>query len=588
MARKKRTPTHARPLPLSKGEIWEVGRRTLEVSIADLAGESERPEVLLVVQAGDEGGVVLGDAITSSAPPAVLVDVVVRAMREPLLGKPRRPEVIRVGSAAEAEILATAPAITGIALEVAEPLNALARFQAHMELQLSGMSSDYRTQAARAGETLSPAGLQTFFRTARQFYREAMWETYGDEVLFELTLQTVQGAGKTLYGIIIGALGQEFGLALYPSLEALQEFYNASLTHLDQFPQLVQPGPARRPDTQQWQREAEAMADLLQVSTLCLTYTPQRDVPPALVEEAKQGKLPMANKSAFPLVMRTGQGGMRVATALELADMYVAMVAIMDWDKRIDDVESEDEVDVTLTLQVPAVPGFLPALAIQTTLRDNPCLPEEDDEDDEEAWMPDLSALFESLLPEPPRHKPASQRKTGGQAASRQQLPAAGRPAPVPLRQANLVYSLEVSLTDGPVSAAYANRKIARRIDILGRQTLHDLHQTIFEAFERWDHHLYEFNLGEGPGDRSQLYFYTGGVDASDDETAGDPTTTPLAALNLEVGRLFGYTFDMGDQWEHLIEVVATAEARGTGHYPRIAKKVGKAPPQYPDDDADA
>ncbi len=209
-------------LPLSKGEIWEVGRRALEVSIADLAGKSERPEVLLVVQAGGEGGVVLGDAITSSAPPAVLVDVVVRAMREPLLGKPRRPEVIRVGTAAEAEILATAPAITGIALEVAGHLDALARFQAHMELQLSGMSSDYRTQATRAGETLSPEGLQTFFRTARQFYREAMWETYGDEVLFELTLQTAQGAGKTLYGIIIGELGQEFGLALYPSLEALQ------------------------------------------------------------------------------------------------------------------------------------------------------------------------------------------------------------------------------------------------------------------------------------------------------------------------------------------------------------------------------
>ena len=588
MARKKRPPAHARLLPLSKGEIWEVGRRALEVSIADLAGKSERPEVLLVVQAGGEGGVVLGDAITSSAPPAVLVDVVVRAMREPLLGKPRRPEVIRVGTAAEAEILATAPAITGIALEVAGPLDALARFQAHMELQLSGMSSDYRTQATRAGETLSPEGLQTFFRTARQFYREAMWETYGDEVLFELTLQTAQGAGKTLYGIIIGELGQEFGLALYPSLEALQEFYNASLTHLDQFPQLMQPGPARRPEAEQWQREAEAMADLLQVSTLCLTYTPQRDVPPALVEEAKQGKLPMANKSAFPLVMRTGQGGMRVATALELADMYVAMVAIMDWDKRIDDAESDDDVDVTLTLQVAAVPDFLPELTVQTTLRDNPCLPEEDDEDDEDAWMPDLSALFESFLQEPPRQKPASQRKTGGQAASRQRLPAAGRPGPVPLGDANLVYSLEVSLTDGPVSAAYANRKISRRIDILGRQTLHDLHQAIFEAFERWDHHLYEFNLGEGPGDRSQIYFYTGGVDASDDETAADPTTTPLAALNLEVGRLFGYTFDMGDQWEHLIEVVATAEARGTGHYPRIAKKVGKAPPQYPDDDADA
>src|SRR5215510_11087982 len=128
MARKKRPPARTLSLPLSKGEIWEVGRCALDVPVTDLARKGERPEVLLVVQAGDEGGVVLGEATTSSAPPAVLVDIVVRAMREPLLGKPRRPEVIRVGSPAEAELLATAPAIAGVALEVAGQLDALARF----------------------------------------------------------------------------------------------------------------------------------------------------------------------------------------------------------------------------------------------------------------------------------------------------------------------------------------------------------------------------------------------------------------------------------------------------------------------------
>jgi len=402
------------------------------VSVVDLARKGERPEVLLVVQAGDEGGVVLGEATTSSAPPAVLVDSVVRAMREPLLGKPRRPEVIRVGSPAEAELLATAPAMAGVALEVAGQLDALARFHAHMELQLSGLSSDYRTQAARAGETLSTEGLQVFFRTARQFYREAMWEAYGDEVVFELTLQTAQGASKTLYGIIIGELGQELGLALYPSLEALQQFYNASLEHLDQFSDLGQ-SSTQRPDPVQLQREAVAMADLLQVSTLCLTYTPQREVPPPLVEEAKQCKLLVANKSAFPLVMRTGQGGMRAATALELADMCVAIGAIMDWDKRIDEVESEDEVDITLTSRVPAVSGFLPELTVYTTLRQNPCLPEEDDEDDEDGWMPDLSALFESFLREPPRRKPASQKK----ATPGRKSPAPGKTTPAPTPHAD-------------------------------------------------------------------------------------------------------------------------------------------------------
>jgi hypothetical protein len=436
MARKKRTPARALSLPLSKGEIWEVGRRALDVPVTDLARQGERPEVLMVVQVGDAGGVVLGEATTSSAPPAVLVDIVVRAMREPLLGQPRRPEVIRLGSPAEAELLATAPAMAGVALEVAGQLETLARVHAHMELQLSGLSSDYRTQAARAGETLSPEGLQTFFRTARQFYREAMWEAYGDEVVFELTLQTTQGAGKTLYGIIIGELGQELGLALYPSLEALQQFYNASLEHLDQFSDLEQPITRQRSDPAQEQREAEAMADLLQVSTLCLTYTPQRDVPSPLVEEAKQCKLPVAHKSAFPLVMRTGQGSMRAATALELADMCVAMGAIMDWDKRIDDVESEDEVNITITSQVPAVPGFLPALTVHTTLRDNPCLPEEDDEDDD-GWLPDLAALLESFQPEPPRRKPPSQKKPRGKATSGRKSPAPDKTTPAPTTPAN-------------------------------------------------------------------------------------------------------------------------------------------------------
>jgi len=373
-------------------------------------------------------------------------------------------------------------------------------------------------------------------------------------------------------------------LALYPSLEALQQFYNASLEHLDQLPGLQQPATKKRPGTAQLQPEAEAVASLLHVSTLCMTYTPQQDVPLPLVQEAKQLKLPLGTKSAFPLVMRTGQGGMRAATATELADMFVALSAILDWDKRIDDAEGEDEVDITLTSQVLAIPDFLPELTVQTTLRENLCLPEEAAIDD--ASMPDLAAFFESFLSASPNSKPTSKKKPSGKAASSQKSSATGPQPAAPTTPSNLVYTLEVYLAGGPITAAYAKRKISRRIDILGRQTLHDLHQAIFTAFERWEEHLYEFNLGQGPADRSQIYCYNGGWETDDQETAGDPTTIALEALNLQVGQRFGYTFDMGDQWEHVIEVLAVAEARGKGKYPRVAKKVGKAPPQYPDDDA--
>src|SRR5262245_43870417 len=284
MARKKRTPAQAPSLPLSKSEVWEVGRRALEVSVADFAEQDERPELVMVVQTGEEGGVVLAEILPASAPLMVLADVVVRAMRAPLLGKPRRPELIRVGSQAEAEMLATIPAITGVVLEMAAPLTVLESLYAHVALQLGGLSSDYRTQAVRAGETLSVEGLQAFFRIAKQFHRQAMWEAYGDEVLFEIALQTAQGQGKTLYGIILGGLGQEFGLALYPSLEALQQFYSASLEHLDQLASGPRPATKKRPDPAQLQREAEAMASLLHISTLCMTYPTPQDVPLPLLQ----------------------------------------------------------------------------------------------------------------------------------------------------------------------------------------------------------------------------------------------------------------------------------------------------------------
>ena len=56
MARKKRTSAQALSLPLSKGEIWEVGRRALEVSVADLARQGERPECVIGGPGWGRGG----------------------------------------------------------------------------------------------------------------------------------------------------------------------------------------------------------------------------------------------------------------------------------------------------------------------------------------------------------------------------------------------------------------------------------------------------------------------------------------------------------------------------------------------------
>ena len=259
-----------------------------------------------------------------------------------------------------------------------------------------------------------------------------MWTAYSDEVMFEIVLELAHAAGTTLYGILMGSMGREFGLALFRSFDDLQQFHEVSLQHLDE---ISPPPPApgkKQPDLSQPRREAEAMDQVLRVPSIGLTYTPQRDVSPLLLQEAQRLKLPLANKSAFPLVMCTGQGSMRIATATELLAMFSALQAILAWDKRIDDVAEDDEIDVTITSPLKEVAGFAPAYTAHTTLRLNPCLPEldEDDEDDE-TFLEQLGDFFTSLLADPAGGKAAKNSQPASDEPRRQ---SAASKAPRPLR----------------------------------------------------------------------------------------------------------------------------------------------------------
>ena len=50
-------------LPQANGEVWEVGRRRLNISIAELERKGERPELLLAVHASGQGGVVQANIV---------------------------------------------------------------------------------------------------------------------------------------------------------------------------------------------------------------------------------------------------------------------------------------------------------------------------------------------------------------------------------------------------------------------------------------------------------------------------------------------------------------------------------------------
>lgn len=142
------------------------------------------------------------------------------------------------------------------------------------------------------------------------------------------------------------------------------------------------------------------------------------------------------------------------------------------------------------------------------------------------------------------------------------------------------VYTLTVYLIQGPMTEEFEGEEISRTVRIRGDQTLEDLHRIIFGAFDRWEKHGYEFNLGEGPRDQSEIYTLSSFLE----EGEGDVSKTAIDSLGLEEGRAFGYLFDFGDNWLHQIDVIGVEEPAGVeGEYPKITNKIGESPPQYPD-----
>ena len=151
------------------------------------------------------------------------------------------------------------------------------------------------------------------------------------------------------------------------------------------------------------------------------------------------------------------------------------------------------------------------------------------------------------------------------------------------------LYTLEVFIISGPIAKSFAkkNKVISRTIQIRRDQTLEDLHYAIFDAFNREEQHMFEFQLdGKGPMDpKARRYVLHADMTdlVSDRKPAGDVHRTTIESLGLKVGEAFGYWFDFGDDWWHQINVIAIDEKAGRGKFPKVTRRTGESPPQYVD-----
>jgi hypothetical protein len=140
------------------------------------------------------------------------------------------------------------------------------------------------------------------------------------------------------------------------------------------------------------------------------------------------------------------------------------------------------------------------------------------------------------------------------------------------LHDAPRLYTLEVFIVEGPMTEDFLdeNPVISRSIQIRGDQTLGQLHDAVFAAFDREDAHLYEFQIGgAGPMD-PEARRYTHPMAVADPfaegARAGDAERTTLESLGLETDEAFSYWF-----------------APPRGRFPKVTGRVGASPPQYVD-----
>lgn len=135
----------------------------------------------------------------------------------------------------------------------------------------------------------------------------------------------------------------------------------------------------------------------------------------------------------------------------------------------------------------------------------------------------------------------------------------------------HFIHRFKVSLRDRPA--------IWRIIDIKGNQMLSSLHKAIFRAFDRFEEHQYSFFLSNKPYDTASEYT---SPNADIDRARKLASRIRIDSVELYGGRKFLYLFDYGDEWWHDVELVSVTERLTRAKYPRVVKKQGKSPRQYP------
>lgn len=134
-----------------------------------------------------------------------------------------------------------------------------------------------------------------------------------------------------------------------------------------------------------------------------------------------------------------------------------------------------------------------------------------------------------------------------------------------------MIYTFKVSL----------GKDLYRIIEIRENKTLLDLATIILKSYNFEMDHLFGFyNNLKNPYQSDEAYELI-----NEDFPVNEHTKELKETLINEVfylNRKMLFLFDYGDEWIFLTECIKITDPEAKGRYPRIIKKLGKAPEQYP------
>jgi hypothetical protein len=129
---------------------------------------------------------------------------------------------------------------------------------------------------------------------------------------------------------------------------------------------------------------------------------------------------------------------------------------------------------------------------------------------------------------------------------------------------------------------------IYREIEVESRKTLSDLAEAIVHAFGfEFDHAFGFYSKLKGQDVMRSQPKYELFADMGERTEAKSVEKTRVADAFPHVGHKMLFLFDYGDDWRFVVQVIGLGQKVAKTRYPKVLKKVGKAPEQYGDWDDD-